>query len=185
MKRLLIAFVLFAPLVFAATCIDEDNGRNYTVKSLCTDPYKEKTDYCSDEEHVAEYYCSNYDKGYCWATKYACKRVEGSTGKCVDGACEMKEVIKVKEVAEPTPTIIPELFEEKVTPITIPKIEEKEYSNEGAPKPVEDSLLWVGLSGIAIVLLIIYRLSQENLGKRVKKKRIKKKTHKKRGNKRK
>ncbi len=169
MKRLLIALTLFLPLVFAASCFDGDGGVDYFVKSSCEDPRKEKTDYCLDGERIAEYYCSGTDTGYCWATSYNCKSVEGSAGECVDGAC-----VRLPEEAEPSPSPEPSKKEGSYDIGVLPTPAPKEYSNDEAPKAAEDFPFWLLLSGAAILLLIAYRSSQERMVVKKKKKRRKK-----------
>ena len=170
MKRLVIALTLFLPLVFAASCFDGDGGVDYFVKASCEDPRKEETDYCLDEERIAEYYCSGTDTGYCWATSYNCKGVEGSTGECVDGACVM-----VPEEAAPTPSPEPTKKQGSYDIGTLPEQKPEEYSNEEAPKAAEHFPFWLLLSGTAIGLLIAYRASQERMVTRKKKRKRRKK----------
>jgi len=166
MKRIFLVLVLVASLAFAATCVDEDDGVNYLVKALCRDPYKERTDYCLSETKVAEFYCSNNYTGYCWATSYNCMSVEGSAGECLDGACVMIEESVEAAQSSPTPEPV------KTPGYDIGALPEKEgvYSNEEAPKPIEHFPFWLVLSGIAILLLIAYRSSQERIAQKPRKK---------------
>ena len=168
----MLAFVIAAPLVFAA-CVDSDGGRAYSEYGSCVDAFKERFDSCtitqSSEAAVIEYYCTFADKGECRPVTFECKDVEGGTGECFEGACVLAEE------AKPEPTI-------EVVPISseTPALDEGEkyepsYYGEDKPKAIDDWMGWLALFLAAVGFLTLYNYSTERKEGKKKVKRSKKK----------
>ncbi|HLC46766.1 MAG TPA: hypothetical protein VJI75_03405 [Candidatus Nanoarchaeia archaeon] len=68
----------------AIPCIDNDDGKNFTVKSYVRKGFSKNEDVCVDSTVVREYYCDN---NAIKSVKYDCAK--GGGDACYDGACVM------------------------------------------------------------------------------------------------
>ncbi|GEM_PF-3431298 len=119
-----------------ATCIDTDGGDNIytkgtaTGKEIGTDKVISKTDYCSDNNNVVEYFCNDIYAGY--TPGYVNNGVKSCPNGCNNGACIEKnkyEFVYDKKYYNPSEVVTIKItsYQNNDNQLSILRISDKDY----------------------------------------------------------